>query len=136
MTTETFDLEFKADAVEDSGEFSGFASVFGGVDSFKDTIASGAFTKSLKAFSAKGRLPPLLWHHEPDKPIGRWLEMRESDTGLEVRGKLNLKVQQGAEAHALLSDGDLSGLRRPGAGHPRVAAGMDRGRGPAHPGGP
>ena len=52
MTTETFDLEFKADAVEDSGEFSGFASVFGGVDSFKDTIASGAFTKSLKAFSA------------------------------------------------------------------------------------
>ncbi len=97
----------KADDVSDAGEFSGHAAVFGNVDKGGDMILPGAFTKTLKARGDKIRV---LWNHSAADPIGRPTQMSEDNTGLFVRGQLNLDVQRGREARALLKAGDIDGL--------------------------
>ena len=113
LETKEFDClesEMKALDGEEPGTFVGMGAVFGNRDFVNDVIAPGAFAKSLKAFARKNRLPPLLWSHNTDEPLGRFLEMEETSRGLKVTGKLNLKVQRAAEAHALLQDRDVTGL--------------------------
>jgi len=100
-------LKFAADK---SGEFEGLGAVFGNVDSYGDMIAPGAFTKSLQAHRSKGTMPPMLWGHDPSRPIGRWLEMKETDVGLYVRGHCNLDTTAGKDAHAHITGGDVTGM--------------------------
>ena len=103
-------LEVKA-LDDQSGEFEGYASTFGGEpDSYGDVIAAGAFAQSLADHAAKGTMPKLLWQHDSREPIGRWLQAKEDVRGLWVRGKLNMSVQRGREAYALLKEGDIDGL--------------------------
>jgi HK97 family phage major capsid protein len=66
--------------------------VFGEVDGMGDTVAPGAFKRSLAAHARKGRAPLMLWSHQLDQPIGRWTHIRKTDQGLAVRGKLLLDV--------------------------------------------
>lgn len=94
----------------ENGEFSGYGSVFGNRDSYGDIVMPGAFEKSLKEHAIKGSMPKLFWQHDSWMPIGKWLAMEEDDTGLKVTGKLNMQVQQGREAYALLKEGDIDGL--------------------------
>lgn len=102
-------LEIKA--LKDSGEFEGYGSTFGGEpDAYGDVIATGAYAESLAAHQAKGTMPKLFWQHNADEPIGKWLDAKEDDHGLMMRGKLNMSVQRGREAHALLKEGDIDGL--------------------------
>ncbi len=102
-------LEIKS--LKDSGEFEGYGSTFGGEpDAYGDVIAPGAYTDSLKAHKAKGTMPKLFWQHDPHEPIGKWLDASEDDHGLLMRGQLNMGVQRGREAHALLKEGDIDGL--------------------------
>ena len=102
-------LEIKA--LKDSGEFEGYGSTFGGEpDAYGDVIALGAYADSLAAHKAKGTMPKLFWQHDPHEPIGKWLDAREDDHGLLMRGRLNMDVQRGREAHALLKAGDIDGL--------------------------
>lgn len=102
-------LEIKA--LKDSGEFEGYGSTFGGEpDVYGDVIAEGAYSDSLAAYKAKGTMPKLFWQHMPSEPIGKWLDAKEDDHGLLLRGKLNMDVQRGREAHALLKAGDIDGL--------------------------
>lgn len=102
-------LEIKS--LKDSGEFEGYGSTFGGEpDAYGDVIAPGAYTDSLKAHRAKGTMPKLFWQHNPDEPIGKWVEATEDDHGLLMRGRLNMDVQRGREAYALLKAGDIDGL--------------------------
>lgn len=102
-------LEIKA--LKDSGEFEGYGSTFGGEpDVYGDVIAAGAYAESLAAHQAKGTMPKMFWQHNADEPIGKWLEAKEDDHGLLMRGKLNMSVQRGREAHALLKEGDIDGL--------------------------
>ena len=99
LETKEFDClesEMKALDGEEPGTFVGMGAVFGNRDFVNDVIAPGAFAKSLKAFARKNRLPPLLWSHNTDEPLGRFLEMEETSRGLKVTGKLNLKVQRAA----------------------------------------
>lgn len=91
-------------AIDESREFSGYASVFGVVDSYTDVVIKGAFTRTLAE-----RRPALLWQHDPTVPIGVWEEMREDETGLFVRGRLADTVA-GRDAYELLKLGALSGL--------------------------
>lgn len=94
-----------------AGEIEGYASTFGGEpDAYGDVISGGAYTDSLAEHRAKGTMPKMLWQHERGEVIGRWLEAKEDNRGLLVRGKLNMDVQRGREAHALLKDGALDGL--------------------------
>lgn len=69
-------------------EFSGYASTFGNVDKGDDVVVKGAFTKSLEAIKEKGHKPPALWQHQCYEPVGVYIELKEDDKGLFVRGIL------------------------------------------------
>lgn len=103
-----FDLSVKA--VSDDGLFSGYGSVFGVVDSYKEVVAPGSFAASLAEIKAKGRPVPVLWQHRSDQPIGIYSELVEDDHGLKVGGKLILDVARAKESHALMKAGAVSGL--------------------------
>lgn len=104
----TLPIEFDAKAVKDDGTFEGYASKFGVKDLGDDIVMPGAFTKSLAERPAQR--VKMLWQHDPTKPIGSWKHIAEDSKGLPVVGKLNLDVQQGREAHALMKDGAIDGL--------------------------
>lgn len=99
-----FDAEFKA--IGDAGEFEGYGSVFGVVDSYNEVVDKGAFEESLK----KHGLPRLLLQHSSWMLGGVYLEAREDEKGLYVKGKLNLDVQAAKEAHSLMKMGAFGGL--------------------------
>ncbi len=93
------------------GLIEGYASTFWGEpDAVGDIVAAGAFKDSLKEHAKAGTTPKMLWYHDMSKPIGKWLEMKEDDHGLWVRGQINLDVQRGAETYALIKAGDIDGL--------------------------
>jgi HK97 family phage prohead protease len=100
-------LELRSQA---QGLVTGYASVFGGIDSYGDTILKGAFGASLAQHKANGSAPVMLWSHKADSPIGRWTEMSEDDRGLQVTGQINLKTTAGREAFEHLRAGDITGL--------------------------
>ncbi|MEJ7746065.1 MAG: HK97 family phage prohead protease [Luteimonas sp.] len=111
MKHKHLDIPFEIKAVNDDGFFSGYGSVFEVLDSYREVVKSGAFLKSINDWSAKGRLPPVLWNHSSDKPIGVFTLMREDENGLYVEGRLLIgDVQQSRETHALLKAGVISGL--------------------------
>ncbi len=110
-------LAFKADpdSFKEEGEigaFSGYASVFGNVDSYGDIVEPGAFSRTMQnRIAATGRPDfVILWNHDPHEPIGVTVEMAEDERGLRVTGQLNLGVQRARETYALLKQGALSGL--------------------------
>jgi uncharacterized protein len=92
------------------GVVEGFASVFGGIDSYGDSVLPGAFAASLTAHSAKNTSPAMLWSHQTDAPVGRWEQLAETSRGLHVQGRLNLKTQAGRDAFEHLRAGDITGL--------------------------
>jgi HK97 family phage prohead protease len=101
--------ECKFAAASAVGEFTGYASTFGGPpDAYGDIVAPGAFAKSLAAHRSDGTTPALLWSHDPSEPIGKWLSITEDRHGLAVTGKLTLGTHRGAEAYALLKDDALA----------------------------
>lgn len=104
-----FDLQVKT--VGDDGTFSGYGSVFGVVDSYKEIVAAGAFTESLAELAAKDRPVPVLWMHRSDMPIGIWDKLEENEKGLIGSGTLLTKdVAQAREAHALMKARAVTGL--------------------------
>ena len=104
-------FKVKADSIKSDGTFTGHASVFGELDSYRDIVMPGAFNKSLQEdFAAKDRSVPMLWQHDTWSPIGIYSSIKEDDIGLYVEGACNMDVQQGREAHALMKQGALSGL--------------------------
>lgn len=91
------------------GRFSGYGAVFGNVDAYKERLLPGAFTATLADARASGRMPAMLWQHDPTQPIGVWRAMHEDAHGLYVEGEL-ADTQLGREAYSLLKLGALSGL--------------------------
>ena len=94
-------LKFKGD----SGTFEGYASKWGGVDSYGDTILKGAFAKTL----AKTQ-PKMFWNHEWGMPVGKWLDIGEDDTGLFVKGELTPGLTLATDIRAAMKHGTLDGL--------------------------
>ncbi|MBP5971063.1 HK97 family phage prohead protease [Pseudomonas iridis] len=98
-------------AVDETGEFEGYGSVFGVRDHGYDIVMPGAFTKSLAAWKEKGKLPPVLWMHDTKEPIGPHLDMREDEKGLFVKGRLLIDDDPVAKrAHAHMKAGSVTGL--------------------------
>lgn len=95
---------------ESQGLITGYGAVFGGIDSYGDTIIKGAFRESLVQHKANGSAPVMLWAHKPDAPVGRWTEMIEDARGLKVTGQINMRTSAGTEAFEHLKAGDLNGL--------------------------
>lgn len=92
---------------DDSGrKFSGYASVFGGVDSYGDTVFKGAYEGTL---ADRRRPVQLRWNHY-GPVIGKWLSIKEDDHGLWVEGELTPGHSVAEDAYALLKHGAVSGL--------------------------
>lgn len=87
--------------------FSGYASVFGGVDDYGDTIVRGAFKDSL----AERNSPVMMFFgHSPGRVLGKWTALQEDDVGLYVEGELTPGNTDSDNTLALLKHGALSGL--------------------------
>ena len=82
--------------------FAGYAAVFDRPDRGGDVVRAGAFARSLKRGAGA---VPLLWQHDPAKPIGRIEYLKEDRRGLRVIGRL---VDTGA--YRLLEAGAVRGL--------------------------
>jgi HK97 family phage prohead protease len=102
-----------------TGEFSGYAAIFGNVDSHGDVIEPGAFLSSLKQWEERGALPAMKMMHGTsvnpfsgsDLPVGKWKSMREDERGLFAHGKLSgMDTDRGRYHYSLMEDGALSGL--------------------------
>ena len=61
----------------ETGKFSGYASVFGGIDSYGDTILKGAFQHAIAS-----EMPKMFFNHSWDMPIGKWTKAEEDSKGL------------------------------------------------------
>ena len=110
MSLEKKDFGFQIKALDKTGAFSGYGSLFDVEDSYCDIVRPGAFQASLKRSKKDGRMPAMLWQHQHSDPIGVWTKMQEDDKGLYVEGQLALDVRQGKEAYSLLKIGALNGL--------------------------
>lgn len=107
METKHFNCKAEFKLLDDKkGIFEGYGSIFGNIDSYRDIVEKGAFERSLR----ENGLPTLLWQHDTREVIGRYTEAVEDERGLRVRGELNLDVQKGKEAYALLKQGAMRGL--------------------------
>jgi HK97 family phage prohead protease len=99
-------LELKA--AERSGVIEGLASTWDDLDLHGDILQKGAFQESLDEHAAAGTQPAMLFGHSQNEPIGRWLEIREDNQGLRVKGQLTLTVRKAQEAYDLARDGALA----------------------------
>lgn len=95
-----FELKIEAGSVAD-GMIRGFASTFGNEDQGYDIVEAGAFRQTIK--SNKGRFP-ILADHDPSKQIGWNIRAEETDHGLYVEGKLNMKDPLAVARHQLAMD--------------------------------
>jgi HK97 family phage prohead protease len=86
--------------------FSGYASKFGLVDAYGDTIQEGAYKNTLKN---RERPIRLRWNHYGDV-IGKWLKVVEDDVGLYVEGELTPGHSKAQDVYALLKHGAIDGL--------------------------
>lgn len=107
MQHASFSLQIKS--LADTGVIEGVASD-PTVDSYGESVAPGAFALSLAEYQALGRAPAMLLHHDTHRPIGKWTDLEERDSGLLVRGRLTMEATDARDAYALLKDGALSGL--------------------------
>ena len=82
-------------AVEADGTFAGYASLFGETDLGRDMVMPGAFRASLARRGSAG--VKMLFQHDPNTPIGVWLDIREDTTGLYVKGRLTTDVERARE---------------------------------------
>ncbi|MFC0908028.1 HK97 family phage prohead protease [Pasteurella multocida] len=111
MKNKTKDLLFKAEAVKEDGFFCGYCNVFDVKDSYDEVVRKGAFQNSLKGWNAQNKMPPVLWNHDRNQPIGVWTSLKEDERGLYGEGRLLInEVARAKEIHALMLAGAIDGL--------------------------
>lgn len=102
LALESVDLKFAK-----SGHFSGYASVFHGVDAVGDMILPGAYSETLKS---RQRPVRMFYNHAPMWPIGRWTKIEEDGTGLQVAGELTPGHSIAEDVKAAMGHGTVDGL--------------------------
>ena len=91
-------------SIDEAGEISGIAWIFDQADRTGDIITKGAFA------GAKAPLPILAGHDQRDV-IGVWDSIQETDTGLQVKGRLLVNdVPRARELRALVRERAVTGL--------------------------
>lgn len=91
---------------DDGHKFEGYASVFGGVDSYKDSVLPGAYAETLKN---RQRPIRMRWNHY-GPVIGKWLDLKEDDSGLLVTGELTPGHSKAEDVYASLKHGAVDGM--------------------------
>lgn len=99
--------------------FEGYASVFNGNDSHEDTILKGAFAQTL----ANQPTPIGFFNHDHwGVPICKWLDLREDEKGLFVKGRLTKGIQKADEIRLAMMAETIDGLS---IGFTSLQAGVD-----------
>ena len=113
VKTRHFELKIKSADIEE-GIISGYASVFGNVDSYGDIVVRGAFSRFLAELRVKDKVIPVFYGHnmaDPRANIGRVLELREDERGLWFEAQLDLSGDTyGRLVYEQLKDGRLDSL--------------------------
>ena len=92
---------------DDEKTFEGYASSFGNVDSYGDTIVKGAYAETLKV----NGLPKMFFNHESyEVPIGKWVAAKEDDYGLLLTGEFTPGNSKAMEVKAALKHGTVDSL--------------------------
>lgn len=97
-------VDLKVDG--DAGKFAGYASVFGGVDAYGDTIVQGAFASTLR----NNGKPKMFYNHDWTMPVGRYSVAKEDDHGLYVEGELTPGHSLAQDVRAGMKHGTIDGL--------------------------
>jgi HK97 family phage prohead protease len=105
LPLEMCELKFAQAGANDPVEFEGYGSVWGRVDSYGDTVIKGAFGDALKA-----RRPMMLFGHNPGRVPGKWVDTKEDDQGLMLKGQLTPGHSEAKDIGASLKHGALNGL--------------------------
>lgn len=82
---------------------SGYVSRFDSVDRGGDIVRRAAF------LGARADVP-LLWQHDPARPIGRVLSLTEDGVGLKMVAGVSPDCRDGEDALALMRSGSVDGL--------------------------
>ncbi len=111
----TKSIEFKVKSTDlEAGVVSGYASVFGNVDSYGDIVVKGAFGAFLKKAAETGKVIPVFYGHNMEDPkanIGKAVELREDDHGLFFKAQLDLSGETyGRVVYEQLKDGRLDSM--------------------------
>lgn len=88
----------------DDGVITGMGWPFATPDRIGDMIEKGAF--------ASASMPlPMLFAHDQQDPLGSWTEAKETDEGLELKGRLLIDdVARAREVRALIKAGAIGGI--------------------------
>lgn len=93
--------------IQEEGVIEGYASVFGGIDSYGDTIEPTAYDNVI----SEGQKPLMFYQHDRwGVPIGRWEELSVDSKGLKVKGRLNLELKEAQDVYSALKFGSLNGM--------------------------
>ena len=95
-----------------TGKFGGYASTFGGIDSYNDTIMAGAYKSVIKAvMDGSARMPKMFVNHKSyEVPIGKWTKMYEDEKGLYIEGELTPGNPEAAIVKAAMQHETIDGL--------------------------
>lgn len=98
----------------EEGVISGYASVFGNVDSYGDIVVKGAFSKFLSELERTGKKISVYYGHNMEDPranIGVVTELKEKDRGLWFKAQLDLSGDTyGRIVYEQLKDGRLDSM--------------------------
>ena len=92
---------------KDNGVFEGYASVFDSTDKVGDTIAPGAFTKSLESGNT---IKMFVNHNQHEVPVGDWDSMEQDSHGLKATGRIDLNHKDGLTVYSALKRKAMDGL--------------------------
>lgn len=95
-----------------NGGFSGYASMFGGVDSYNDTIVAGAYKSVIeKIQKGDAYMPKMFVNHKSwDIPVGKWTYIEEDEKGLYMEGEFTKGNPQADLIKAAMQHGTIDGL--------------------------
>lgn len=102
LAVDSLELKFLGDDMS----FAGYASVFGGVDSYGDTIDAGAYKNTLLM---RDRPIRMRWNHY-GPIIGKWKNMFTDDKGLFVEGQLTPGHSTAMDVYASMKHGAIDGM--------------------------
>jgi HK97 family phage prohead protease len=111
METKLLSLEcLSLKMADDQGamKFAGYASMFGGVDAYGDTIDPKAYDRTIKR--KKGDRPiRMRWNHF-GPVIGKWTDIRTDESGLYVEGELTPGHSIASDVYASMKHGAVDGM--------------------------
>jgi HK97 family phage prohead protease len=105
MRSERIELKAAVQSAGDNGTFHGVASVYGVIDSDRDVIEKGAFTKTLRERPEV----PILWYHDQSEVIGKG-RVYEAGNQILIDGELDLEDPLAAKAHRRMKKGLVDSL--------------------------